>query len=524
MKIFRGTIITCDWENSVVKYLVEDEGIITYVGDRLPDEYAAFKEQAEYIDLEERALLPAFGDGHIHYSNWALFNSTFDVRSAGSIAEMGKMIKLYAHSDPKAKVILGFGLTPHLIKEKRLIRRSELDGIIKDRPVALVCYDGHAGVINTRAIGLLPYNIRALRGFDLETGLVSSDAFLAVSKFLISRIPLSRLVSSMLQGTDKLAGYGVGLVHTTEGVGYSRDRDVDLVRFLAKSTPVQFRTYFQTMDLQKVIKRKLPRVGGCFECALDGAFGTRDAALLEPYSDDHNNWGTLFYSDEEVTAFVKEANLEGLQVQLHCVGDAAVAQAVRAFEAALDEYPREDHRHTLIHAPLIREADLEKIAGLGLGITLQPSFFIFEHEPPEYIYSLLGERAERIWPLKQLLSMGINISGGSDAPVMEPDPITGIFGACNHPVSGSSADLKEVLSMFTYNIAHTSFDENERGSLEVGKEADMVVLNKNPFEQEPRALKELKTLELYLSGEEYVGGKTVPGSIMEWLKNWRRPA
>jgi len=517
MKIFHGTIITCDWEGSVVKYLVEDEGRIVYIGEQLPENYAGLIDKVEYIDLEDHALLPAFGDGHIHFSSWALFNSTFDVRFAVSIAEMGKIIKLYAQSDPKANVILGFGLTPHFIKEKRLIWRSELDGIIKDRPVVLVCCDGHAAVLNTRAIGLLPYKIRGLRGFDLETGLVTNEAFLAATNYIISKIPLSRLISSMLEGMDELAGFGVGMVHTTEGVGYTRDMDVDLVRFLTGSSQIQFRTYFQTMDLKKIRKRRLPRVGGCFDCALDGSFGTRDAALLEPYANDENNRGILFYSDEEVTEFVKEANREDLQVQLHCAGDAAVAQAVRAFEIALEEYPREDHRHTLIHAPLIREQDLEKIAALGLGITVQPSFFVSRHEPPEYIMNLLGERARRIWPLKELLSLGINISGGSDGPVMEPNPIDGIYAACNHPISDYSADLEDALSMFTYNIAHTSFDENERGSLEVGKKADMLVLSNNPFEMAPSALRDLKVDKLYLEGAEYSGGKSVPRVVIDSL-------
>ncbi len=519
MKIFYGTIITCDWEGSVVKYLVEDKGKIIFTGDQLPEAYAGLVEREEYIDLGERALLPAFGDGHIHFSSWALFNSTFDVRSASSIAEMGKIIKLYAQSDPKAKVLLGFGLTPHFLQEKRLVKRSELDAIIKDRPLILVCCDGHAAVVNTRAIGLLPYRVRSLRGFDLETGLVTNDAFLEATNYIISQVPVTRLLSSMLAAMDNLALYGVGLAHTTEGVGYPRDMDVDLVRFITRSSQIQFRTYFQTMDLHKIKKRRLPRVGGCFDCALDGSFGTRDAALLEPYSDDKDNSGILYYSDGLVTSFVKEANKAGLQVQLHCAGDAAVAQAVRAFEAALDEYPREDHRHTLIHAPLIRDRDLEKIAELGLGITIQPAFFHSKHEPPEYIYHLLGERAEQIWPLKKLLSMGINISGGSDAPVMDPDPVAGVYGACNHPVSGCSADLEDALSMFTYNIAHTSFDENERGSLEAGKEADMVILNRNPFELAPRNLMDLKAVKLYVSGEEYTGGKNVTSAVIDSIKS-----
>ncbi len=524
MKIFHGSIVTCDWEGSVCSYLVEEDGKIIYTGDRLPDPYSNINETVEFIELGRRALLPAFGDGHIHFSMWALFNSTFDVRSAASLAEIAEIIKNYADSDPGAKIIFGFGHSEHSLQEKRLITRAELDRAVKDRPVALVCYEGHSAVLNTRAIGLLPDRVRSRRGFDLEKGHVFSDAFQEGANYITAKLPASRIFSSLLEGIDTLAGYGVGLIHTTEGVGYRRDLDVDMVRFIARSSPVQIRTYFQTMDLGKVLRRNLPRVGGCFACALDGTFSTKDAALVRPYTDNEQNFGTLYYRDEEVTGFVSAANRAGLQVQLHCAGDAAVNQAVTAIATALKEYPRPDHRHTLIHAPLIPERTLEQIAELGIGITIQPGFMVSPLEPPAYLETLLGERIRYIWPLKRLLSMGINVSGGSDGPVNRPDPLTGIYGACNHYFPEYSASISDALSMYTYHIAHTSFDEKERGSLEEGKAADLVVLNRNPLELEPKVLDQLRVENIYLAGEAYSGGKSIPRAIIEGLKNRHGPA
>ncbi len=521
MKIFHGTIITCDWDSSVYQYLVEDEGKIAFAGNYLPNIYANL-ESADYIELEERALLPAFGDGHIHFSQWALFNSTFDVRSASSIEDTGKIMQLYAANDPQAKMILGFGHNPLTVKEKRLITRPEMDRFIKDKPAALVSYDGHSAVANSKAIGLLPYKIRELRGLNLETGLINSEAYLKGTNYLISKIPLSAILTSLINSLNELAVYGVGLVHTVEGIGYPKDRDVDLVRFITKGSQIRFRTYLQTMDLKKVKKRNLAGVGGCFDCALDGSFGLKDAALLEPYTNDDHNNGTLFYSDGKIINFVKKANRAGLQVQLHCIGDAAVVQAVKAIEAALEDYPREDHRHTLIHACLIPDYILEKIAELGIGISLQPGFLVSQLEPRHYLEELLGNRAAEIWPLKKLMSMGINISGGSDGPVTNPDPLIGIYAACNHPVSGCSLDLKDALAMYTYNIAHTSFDEKKLGSLEAGKEADMIILNKNPYDLKTASINDLKVEKLYLSGEEYSGNKTVAGALFSSLKTFTR--
>lgn len=519
MRVFQGNIITCDEKNSVFEYLVEEDGRIIYVGDKLP---ASCTGNAEHVELGERALLPAFGDSHIHYSNWAVFNSTFDVRSAGNYDQIGSIIKRYAKKDRRAKVLFGYGHSMHSVEEGRLITRTELDQIIKDRPIYLVCYDGHSAVVNTAAIGLLPLSIRSLRGFDLESGQLFQEAFLEATDFISGQLSLPRLLKAIVKGFDTLALNGVGMVHTVEGIGYPRDRDVDLVRFMARGAQQQFRVYFQTMDVDKVLRRNLPRIGGCFECALDGCFGARDAALLEPYSNDAENKGVLFYSDDQVTDFAIRANREGLQIQLHCIGDAAVVQAVNALEKALKDTPRQDHRHTLIHACLIPDDYLHKIADLNIGIALQPGFLISPLEPVAYLSKILGERAAKSSPVKTMLEMGINVSGGSDGPVTHPNPIDGIYGACNNSNPQQSVSIAEALKMFTANVAYTSFDEDERGSLGRGKVADMVILDRNPLSMDPGDLQKIRVDELILSGAYYERGRSLAKSVISSLKNRSR--
>jgi predicted amidohydrolase YtcJ len=520
MNIYHGDIVTCNRKGTVASYLVEDGGKITYVGDDPPNLYSR---SSRVIELGSKALLPAFGDGHIHFSNWALFNGTFDVRFAASLADVGEIVSRYAASDRSAKVLFGFGHTIQSVEEKRLITRSELDAAVKERPVYLVCLDGHSAVANTAAIGLMPQKIRALHGFDLVTGQLFHEAFLAATDFISGKVPVPRLLSYILKGVDTLAAYGIGLIHTVEGIGFPRDMDVDMVRFVAKGVQPQFRIYFQTMAVEKALKRKLPRIGGCFACALDGAFGSKDAALLEPYSNDPENSGILFYSDEQVTEFVKKANRAGLQVQMHCYGDAAIVQAVKAIEAALADFPRTDHRHTLVHACLTPPQVLEKIAALGIGLTIQPGFLTSDLEPPDYLQAIIGDRIKYYWPLKTIQEMGIIMGGGSDGPVTIPNPIEGIYGACNNPVQSQALSIADALRMYTYNVAYTTFDEQERGSLEEGKLADMIVLNKNPLQLASADLKELKVEKMYLAGEEYKPGKKMPQVIIDSLKNRSRP-
>jgi predicted amidohydrolase YtcJ len=520
MRVYHGNIVTCDDNNAVYSYLVEKDGRIIYVGDQLP---ASVGRGSEKIELGEKALLPAFGDGHIHYSNWAHFNSTFDVRKAAGFEEIGAIIKRYAKQDPHAKVLFGFGHSIHSVREKRLITRTELDAVVKDRPIYLVCFEGHSAVVNTAGIGIMPPKIRALPGFDLETGRLTREAFLEATDYVSGRVSIPRLLKAIVSGFDTLADYGVGLVHTVEGIGYPRDLDVDMIRFLTRGAQQQFRVYFQTMDVDKILKRNLSRVGGCFACALDGSFNAGDAALLEPYCDDPENRGILFYSDREVKKFVSRANREGLQIQLHCIGDAAVTQAVEAIEAALKENPRTDHRHTLIHACLIPEHLLDKIAALGIHVTVQPGFYTSPLEPAEHMSNLIGyDRAARIFQFRSMLDLGINVNGGSDGPVLIPNPIEGLYGLCNHDNPRESVTVAEALRIFTINVARTSFDDEERGSLEKGKVADMVVLNRNPLEFEPANLLDLKVEKLYIAGRPYEKKRTLLRTALNSLMNSSR--
>lgn len=520
MKIFHGKIITLDSKNQIYQYLVEKGGRIAYLGDSLPPEYGNGN---PVIDLGNRALIPAFGDGHLHFSNWALFAASyFDVREAQDIPEIQEIIRDFLDKKGNPKLIIAFGVSKHSVSEKRLINRLELDQACPDIPLVIVCYNGHSAVFNSAMLEKFPDHVQSLHGFYGDKGHIFHEAYYEGIDYATSLVPPLVLVNSIIKGYDLLADYGIGTIHATEGVGFPNDLDITLVSLIAKArgkkNKFQTRLFFQTMDVDKALKRDLPRIGGCFATALDGCFGACDAALHEPYSHDPGNKGILYHTEEEVFEFTRKANRAGLQIEMHVIGDAAVSRAVNALEAALKDFPREDHRHTLIHACLIKPDDLKKIAELGIGITLQPGFLISPLEPVEYLEEILGDRIYSSSPLRSILNAGIHLSGGSDAPVTHPDPIEGIYGACNHPYDPEqSVSILEALRMYTYEVAWTSFDEKERGSLEEGKVADLVILNQDPLALNPADLLSLKVEEIYLSGEEFQRGMGIPGMLWNTL-------
>ncbi len=141
----------------------------------------------------------------------------------------------------------------------------------------------------------------------------------------------------------------------------------------------------------------------------------------------------------------------------------------------------------------------------------------FKEEPIEFLQEILGERHKKISPFRKMLDMGIVVSGSSDGPVSSPNPIKGIHAACNHYVPEQSITIQEALKMFTYQAAYMGFDEQERGSLEIGKTADMVILNKNPLEVKPENLLDLKVEEIYLQGKKYQGKQGLLSFLMRFI-------
>jgi predicted amidohydrolase YtcJ len=504
MKIYKGAIVSCDRGNNVWRYCIEDGGKIVFTGNELPDQM----KDIPVTDLGPRALLPAFTDTHLHYSSFAMFSTLADVRGASSVSDTCDILAAY-RAKARPKFILAFGASGHSIREKRLILRSELDDAFPDIPVMIIKYDGHASIANSRMLDILPGRIAALRGYHGDTGELNQEAFFAATDHITRTISPIALLRSMIRGYDLLAAKGFGCIHTVEGVGFPRDLDVDTARFVARGLRSGFRTkvFFQTMDVAKVLKRKLPRIGGCFATALDGCFGSVDAALREPYSHDENNRGVLFYSQDEVDAFCKKANRAGLQIQMHAIGDAAFDQAALALDAALTDFPRDDHRHTIIHGCLTTDRGLDICARRTIGIAAQSAFLDWPLEPAVYIESILGKRAERVNAIGTMRKRGLHVSLGSDAPCTIPDPVEWLYCACNHPVAGESIGVADALTMMTREAAWTGFDEREYGILAEGMAADMAVMSENPLTVPVRELRRLRVEQCILGGKPYAGGQ-----------------
>jgi predicted amidohydrolase YtcJ len=500
MTVFKNAhFISCEPENREFSVLAEDNGRIIYCGDEVPAAYTA----CPVVDLGGKTAVPAFADTHIHFTSHALFESTLDVRDAKDFAQLGQMLREYEARSKKQKITICFGCCAHTVKEGRLPNRDDLDACTT-RPTMIVKYDGHAGVGNSALMASMPKAVRDDPGFDERTGWMTQNAFYEGVNFMSAQVSPLSILAGLQATADNMARRGIGLIHTAEGVGFKNDLDMDMMRFAARGLPQDFRIFFQTMDIRKARKRKLPRIGGCFRLALDGCFGSEDAALLEPYANNPENRGFLSYTQEQVDRFCVEANRQGLQIAMHAIGDAAVEQALAAFEAARLDCPRQDARHIIIHACLMNEGQQTRAATLKLVIAAQPAFLHWRHEPQAYTDAILGKaRSAAVLPLKSWVDKGIAVTAGSDAPCTIPDPIRGIFCACNHPNPRESLSPLDALRMHTAWAAYSSFDEHRRGTLREGLLCDFAALSGDPLAMPVEKLDTLRVDAVYFRGKRY---------------------
>ena len=480
MKCFHGNILTVDKENNVYHYLVEDAGRIAFAGDTLPEQYHG----VHVIEMKDRALVPAFVDTHQHFASFSTFHSGLNVMDAASNAQIQDMMRDFVKEHPDMKTIIAFGASPYSVSDGRLISREELDKVCPDRDVFFVKYDGHACVVNSSLLKKVDKDVKGLRGYHPDTGEMNQEAFFKVSDFITGSINILDLFRNMQKAADFEASKGIGCIHTVSGVGFTGNLDITFEKIFAKSLKngLQVRVFPQSMDTKVATSRHLPRIGGCFACALDGCFGSHDASMNEPYVDEEGGSGVLYYSDEAVTDFCKRANRAGLQIEMHAIGDRAFDQAARAIKAALDDFPREDHRHGIIHDCLPTSEGLSICRDYHIQMPVQSAFIDWKQEPDEYLTKIMGaDRVSRLNPLRTFLENNILVSFGSDAPCTTPDPIAWMDRAVNNKNASQAISIQDALRMCTYNGYFTSFDEKERGSLEPGKIADMAVLSKNPY-------------------------------------------
>jgi predicted amidohydrolase YtcJ len=495
-------LITMNPQQPRAEALAVHDGRIVAVGTW--DDVAPRAEGVPVLDLAGKTVLPGLIDTHAHFLWTALSLAALDVSSASDHAALQAIIRQTVADTSPGALILGMGFTEYALDTARFSPIIEaLDTVAPYHPVGLIGVTGHASAVNTRGLELLALSDDTpgvmCDAAGRPNGLLSDKANNLAFDIFSEHFGADEKAAEMIAlAIGKAHSVGITTLHALEG-GVGGDNEA-AEEFLAAipSLPLRFVFFYQITDVDRVLELGLPRIGGCI--LLDGDVGPHTAALSEPYADDPECYGTLYYSQEEIDAFVLKAHKAGLQVAMHAVGDAAVEQALHAYDKALAAHPRDDHRHRIEHCEVIREDQIQRAQRLGVALAIQPPFN--HYWPHTTYYPTLGE--ERAWkadPVRTLVRPGLLIAGGSDSTVTPLGPLIGVHAAVNHTNPAERVSVQEGLELYTINAARIAFQEADRGSLEVDKLGDFVVLAEDPFEVEPGRIKDISVEMTVIGGD-----------------------
>jgi hypothetical protein len=434
----------------------------------------------QVIDLKGRTVLPGFIDAHVHLAETGLLRQGVDLGPAGDITEALQMLTDAFPGRDDPGFFRAHSLDPSLMTGGRYFTREELDAISSRVPIFILRRDGHSCVVNTsflRHCGLTS----EISGVETDAHTGQPTGTLRAEALERAQACRSRLLGkedrevAMRQACQQAIRRGVTTLHAVCG----RMEDIDLLDRLVGKLPIEVVPYPNTTDVDTVIARGWPRIGG--DILVDGSLGSHTAALMNPYADRPGERGRLYYARKQLVDLLGPAHVAGLQISLHAIGDRAVEELLSAYEELLENRAREDHRYRIEHAELLHAHQIRRISQRGIVLSVQPAFESFWGGDAGMYASRLGaERVMRTNPLRQLLDVGITLAGGSDSPITPIDPLAGIAAAVGHPHAQHRLSVVEAVRMFTFGGAWAAFQEDRKGLLREGWQADLVVLAKDP--------------------------------------------
>jgi len=500
----------------------DDLGRVIAVGSE--KDTAAKLPDAQHIDAQGKTLLPGLIDAHGHVFELGEIASGVDLFSATSLGGAVRAVAEFSRAHPKNAWIVGYGWNQEVWKLGRFPTAAELDAVVNDRPVLLHRVDAHASWVNTKALEMAGINKDTPdpAGGKIErdangkpTGVLVDSAMELVNKVVPLPTP-AQARGTLDNALAVLAKAGLTSVHDA-GIKVAQD---DLYRDYADHGKLTTRVYamigdtagdFDELAKDGPLKSYANDVYALAAVKLyaDGALGSRGAALMSPYSDMPSTKGLLFYPNDEMLSKMNKAMKAGYQVNIHAIGDAGNRQILDAYAQLIPKYNNAQLRHRIEHAQVVALEDIPRFKTLGVIPSMQPTHATSDQNMAEHRVG--HERIKGAYAWRTFLDQGSKIACGSDFPVESPNPFEGLHAAVTRqnnagvPAGGwyknQAMTMTEAFRCFTLDAAYAAHQENAIGSLEPGKWADFILVDRDVFKVAPEQIGKTVVLQTWMGGK-----------------------
>ncbi|MBC7901193.1 MAG: amidohydrolase [Saprospiraceae bacterium] len=476
--------------------------------------------KTKIIDAKGKLVIPGFNDAHVHFLEVGLQLSSVDLRDAKTPAEFVERIKNFAAKLPKGRWILGGKWDHENWTPNALPTAAMIDAVTPNNPVFIDRLDGHMALANSLAMNLAKVD-KATK--DVEGGEIVRDASGnptgvlkdAAMNYIGRVIPDSSFeqkLEAAQAATDYAASLGVTSVQdmsagTDVGVYQELLRRGTLKTRVYGCSPLSDYTRWKNTGIHHAFGDAMLRVG-CLKGYSDGSLGSTTAWFFEPYRDAPNTSGLASDEIPKMPEIVAAADKAGLQIMIHAIGDRANATVLDNFDKAAQVNGTSDRRFRIEHAQHLRIEDLKRFGPMKVIASMQPFHII---DDGRWAWKRIDEkRLKGTYAFRTLLDSGAVLAFGSDSPVAPLNPLFGVYAAVTRRtlddknprgwIPEQKISVEETVRAFTSGSAYAEFQEKVKGTIEVGKLADFVILSDDIFNIDPVKIRDVKVLTTVIDG------------------------
>jgi len=519
--LLTGKIFTLNDANPFVESLAVKDGLILALG-KSEDIKKFIGPRTQVLDVKGKLVIPGLIDAHTHFASGGQSLASLSFRGVNSIERVQEMVASKIKELPEGAPVFGNEYDHTLFPGGNWPAKEDLDQVSPQNPVVIERVDGHSLWVNSLALkqsGVAKETKNPFGGEILKdpktgepTGILTESAtsLITVKRSGVESTPQQDIE----RGLAHAAKLGLTGIHTSSSL-----EEIGIYKKLNQEGKLTLRVYawLPIEEIDKYIKLVIKQglgdemvKAGFLKAFIDGTLGSGTALLFEPFADAPGKTGLAQYPEEKFYQLVEKAQQNGYQIGVHAIGDKAVNWVLNAVERAEQKYGNKNLRHRIEHAQVIIPSDVKRFKKLGVIASMQPTHCTTDMRFCEKRIGLERSKNAYIW--KTLIENGAWLAFGSDWPVEPLDPMRGLYSAVtrkniefDYPEGGwfpeQRLTLAEAIKDFTLGSAFASFEENIKGSLEVGKLADLVVLSKDLFTIPPKEILTAEVLYTILGGK-----------------------